>query len=143
MSIKDKIGKYRRKSNIRIIVIALLLVVVGVLFYFWKSARIALIIAFIALLTALGLETTGNDFDIGTLLKTGSFQESKLDKTDNGTWLIGEECQKEKFNCSNFQYQEDAQDLFEKCGGIENDVNGLDRDNDGKVCEALPSKSKK
>lgn len=142
MGVKDKIGKYRRKSKVRLIVIVALIAVVGVLLFIWKSARIALIVAMIALLAALGLEVGGTDFDLGKLIKTGSFQEAKLEKTDGGTWLIGEECQKESMNCSNFEYQEDAQDLFEKCGGLENDVNGLDRDKDGVVCESLPYKNK-
>ena len=94
---------------------------------------------FLLLVTALGLEVSQNDWDIGQLIKTGSFEESRVERTEGGTWLIGEECQKEKLNCANFAYQEDAQDLFEKCGGLENDVHGLDGDNDGLVCEALPS----
>lgn len=125
------------------IVIIGLLIVVAVLFYFWKAARVFLAVAFVALLVALGLETSGNDVDLGQLAKTRSLQQSKIQRTESGTWLIGEECQKEKLNCSNFEYQEDAQDLFEKCGGLENDVHGLDRDKDGIVCEHLPSKSSK
>jgi micrococcal nuclease len=63
-----------------------------------------------------------------------------VEQTEGGTWLIGEECQKEKMNCDNFEYQEDAQDLFEKCGGLENDIHRLDGDKDGVVCEALPAR---
>lgn len=140
MGIKDKLGKVRRKSSTRITLIIVLMIVLGVLFYFWKAARIWLVGLFILLLAALGLEVSGNDWDLGKLIQTGSFEESKVTKTEGGHWLIGEECQKEKLNCANFTYQEDAQDLFEKCGGLENDVHGLDGDNDGLVCEHLPSK---
>ena len=140
MAVKDKIGKIRRKSSIRIILILVLMVIVGIMFYFWKSFRVWLVGLFILLLAALGMEVTGNDWDLGELIKTGSFEESRIEKTEGGTWLIGEECQKDKFNCANFSYQEDAQDLFEKCGGLENDIHRLDRDKDGLVCEALPSK---
>lgn len=141
MSFSDKIGKYRRKSLTRITIIVVLMVAVAVMFYFWKAARIWLAVAFFALLAALGFEVSGNDWDIGQLIQTGSFEESRIEKTEGGTWLIGEECQKEKLNCDNFEYQEDAQDLFEKCGGLENDVHRLDGDNDGMVCEHLKSKS--
>lgn len=140
MGIKDKVGGARRKSGVRVTVIIVLMIIVAIMFYFWKAARIALVAAFIALLAALGLEVSGNDWDLGKLIQTGSFQESKVENK-NGTWLIGEECTKDKMNCSNFTYQEDAQDLFNKCGGTDYDINGLDGDNDGIVCEALPSKS--
>lgn len=116
------------------------MLILGVLFYFWKAARIWIVGLFVLLITALGLEISGNDWDLVKLIETGSSQESRVEKTAGGHWLIGEECQKEKFNCTNFEYQEDAQDLFEKCGGLENDIHGLDRDKDGLVCEVLPSK---
>ena len=116
------------------------MVILGVAFFYWKAARIWIAGLFLVLLATLGLEVSGNDWDLGKLFQTGSFEESKVEKTEGGHWLIGEECQKEKLNCANFQFQRDAQDLFEKCGGLENDVHNLDGDNDGKVCEHLPSK---
>lgn len=141
MGLKDKIGKYRRKKSARLAVIIILLVILGALFYFWEKARLFIGALIITMLIALGLEVSGNDWDLGKLAETGSFKESKIEQTESGHWLIGEECQKEKLNCDNFTYQEDAQDLFEKCGGLENDVHDLDRDNDNKVCEHLPSKT--
>ena len=140
MGFKDKVGKYRRKKGVRLTLIILLLLIVAILFFFWEKARIWLGAVFVALLLAFGLEVSENDWDLGKLVETGSFEESRVEQTEGGTWLIGEECQKEKLNCENFEYQEDAQDLFEKCGGLENDIHRLDGDNDGKVCEALPSK---
>ncbi len=143
MSFSDKVGKIRRKSSVRTTLIVVLMIVVAIMFYFWKAARVWLAVAFIALLAAFGLEIGGADWDLGELAKTGSFEESRIEKTEGGTWLIGEECQKEKMNCDNFEFQEDAQDLFEKCGGLENDVHNLDGDNDSIVCEHLKSKSSK
>lgn len=137
MGVKDKIGKLRRKKSARTTLIVILLIIVAVMFYFWKASRVALGGIFLVLMLALGLETSGNDWDLQKLFETGSFTESKVEQTKGGTWLIGEECQKESLNCANFKYQQDAQDLFEKCGGLENDVHGLDGDNDGVVCEAL------
>ncbi|MFC1756034.1 hypothetical protein ACFLZK_01460 [Patescibacteria group bacterium] len=139
MSTKDKIGKIRRKSSTRITVIVILMIVAALLYVFVEKVRLLMIGLFILLLAALGLEVSQNDWDLGQLMKTGSFEESRVERTEGGHWLIGEECQKEKLNCANFAYQEDAQDLFEKCGGLENDVHGLDGDNDGAVCEHLPA----
>jgi hypothetical protein len=132
MGFKNKAGKYRRKSSVRIAVILILMAVLGVMYYFWKGFRIWIAALFILMIGALGLELSGTDYDLSTF--------EKIEKTDGGTWLIGEECNKDKLNCSNFDTQQDAQDLFEKCGGLENDPNGLDGDKDGLVCEALPSK---
>lgn len=140
MSTKDKIGKIRRKSSTRITVIVVLMIIVVLLYIFVEKVRVLMIGLFVLLLVTLGFEVSQNDWDLGQLIKTGSFEESRVERTEGGHWLIGEECQKEKLNCDNFAFQEDAQDLFEKCGGLENDVHGLDGDNDGLVCEHLTSK---
>jgi len=137
-----RVSKYRRSSNLRLIVILALMAIVVALFIFWGKARIFLAGIFIALLVALGLEVSGNDWDLGKLIQTGSLEESKVEKSESGGWLIDDErCNKENFNCNNFEYQEDAQEMFEYCGGPGNDIHGLDGDKDGVVCEALPSKS--
>jgi len=66
--------------------------------------------------------------------------------------LIGASCDSEKtesvrnrashtsydeYNCGNFETWEQAQEVFESAGGVENDVHHLDRDKDGIACEAL------
>lgn len=136
----SKVSKLRRSSKFRLLVIIGLMVVVAIMFYFWEKGRLVLAGAFLALLLALGLEVSGTDWDLGKLIETGSFNESKIERTKGGTWLIDDErCQADDFNCANFEYQEEAQDLFEYCGGLTNDIHGLDGDNDGLVCEALPS----
>lgn len=50
------------------------------------------------------------------------------------------DCSSNIYNCSDFQYQEDAQYVFEYCGGVGNDVHRLDSDKDGIACESLPRK---
>lgn len=40
------------------------------------------------------------------------------------------------YNCSDFLTQKEAQAVYNACGS---DVNRLDGDNDGMVCEALPA----
>lgn len=135
-----KTSKLRRDSNTRLIVIAVLMLIIIVLFFFFEKARLVLIGAFIVLLAAFGLEASGNDWDLGKLMETKSFEESRVEKTESGKWLINDErCNAEAFNCSNFETQDEAQELFEYCGGLTNDVHGLDRDKDGIVCEALPA----
>ena len=135
-----KITKLRGSKNFRLAVIVVLMIIVAGLFIFWGKAKIVLAGIFLILLVALGLETSGNDWDLGKLMKTGSLEQSKVEQK-GGRWLIDDKCQKEKLNCDNFEYQEDAQALFEYCGGKENDIHHLDGDKDGIVCEGLKSKS--
>jgi len=48
-------------------------------------------------------------------------------------------CEENVYDCSDFKFQENAQRVFDLCGGVENDVHYLDGDNDEKACEALDS----
>lgn len=48
------------------------------------------------------------------------------------------ECSRNIYDCGSFKTQEEAQKVFESCGGPKNDIHNLDRDKDGKVCELLP-----
>ncbi len=134
-------AKLRRSKNFRLILILALLIIVGILWFTWEKFRLILAGLFLTLLIALGMEVSGNDWDIGKLIETGSLDESKVQQTENGTWLIGDECDENNLNCGNFKYQEEAQTLFEGCGGMENDVHRLDGDGNGVVCEALPSRA--
>ena len=43
----------------------------------------------------------------------------------------------DEYNCEDFETWEQAQEVYESYGGIENDVHHLDRDTDGIPCEAL------
>ncbi len=138
MTKKDKLGKLRRSHKARLIVISVLLIAVLITAYFWKQFRMWLLAIAAMLALALGLEVSKLDYDVGKLIKTGSFKESQVEMTKNGYWKIGDECTQETLNCDDFEYQEDAQDYYEKCGGVENDVSGLDRDKDGTACEMLP-----
>lgn len=47
-------------------------------------------------------------------------------------------CSYNAYNCSDFTTHAEAQEVFEYCGGIDNDIHRLDGDNDGIACEALP-----
>ena len=48
-----------------------------------------------------------------------------------------DDCADDTYNCDDFDTQEQAQEMFESCGGTNNDVHRLDSDKDGIVCEGL------
>jgi micrococcal nuclease len=51
----------------------------------------------------------------------------------------GHICTHNAYNCKDFSTHAEAQAVFEECGGITNDIHGLDGgDNDGIACEGLP-----
>ena len=41
------------------------------------------------------------------------------------------------YDCSDFETQQEAQDIYERCGGVNNDIHKLDSDNDKIACEGL------
>lgn len=47
-------------------------------------------------------------------------------------------CTYNAYNCTDFSTHIEAQQVFETCGGINNDVHKLDTDKDGIACESLP-----
>lgn len=144
----SKLQQLRGNRKFRIGLILFLLAVVGILYFFFEKIRIALIIAAIALFAALGLEVSQNDWDLGKLWQTKSFQESKVSRDDQGNILFdkfgnittdkakGKEA--DDYNCADFSTQPEAQAFFKKVGGVGNDVNRLDGNKDGEACESLP-----
>jgi uncharacterized membrane protein len=144
----SKFKRVRGNRKFRLILIAALLILVAILFFFFEKFRLILVVAFIALLAAFGLEATQNDWDLGKLFETGSFQESKILRDQSGNILydingdITTDATKGKmadeYNCDDFDSQPDAQRFFEKLGGTGNDLNRLDGDKDGRACESLP-----
>lgn len=144
----SKLQKLRGSRKFRLWLIAILLAIVAILFIFFEKLRLYLIIAFIALLAAFGLEFTQNDWDLGQLWKTKSFEQSKVSRDESGNILfdkfgeITTDSAKGKkvdeYNCIDFSSQPEAQTFFDKVGGVGNDVNRLDGDKDGEPCESLP-----
>ena len=105
-----------------------------------KTIQVILGVILAILLGAFGLQATDNDFDLGKLLSGSSLKEAKIETTSGGTMLISDYCKKNKYNCDDFKYQEDAQAVLSECGGKGHDTNRLDGDKDGVACESLPSK---
>jgi len=142
----------RGSHKFRMILILVLMAIVIVLFIFFKKLRIALVVAFVALLAAFGLEATKNDWDLQKLWETKSFQESKVSRDTKGNILfdklgnITTDSTKGKsadqYNCDDFATQPEAQAFFEKVGGVGNDVNRLDANKDGVACQSLPKGKK-
>lgn len=138
--------RYNRKFRLGLILV--LLAIVGILFVMWEKARIALAIAFIALLAAFGLEVSQNDWDLGKMLETRSVEQSKVSRDEDGNILfdkfgeittdktLGKEA--DDYNCDDFSTKPEAQSFFLKVGGTGNDLNRLDGDKDGEACESLP-----
>jgi len=139
----------RGNKKVRLGVIIFLLAVVAVLFVVWEKARIALAVAFVALLAALGMEVSNNDWDLQKLIQTKSFEESKVTRDESGNVLFDmfgnttTDATKGKasndYNCDDFSTQPEAQTFYRKVGGLGNDVNRLDGDKDGEACESLPT----
>jgi len=48
------------------------------------------------------------------------------------------ECSSDTYNCSSFKTHDEAQALYDCCGGASNDIHRLDNDHDGVACESLP-----
>lgn len=144
----SKLKKLRGNHKTRLWVIGILMMIAVVLFIFFEKLRIVLAIAFIMLLTAFGLEFSQNDWDLGKLWQTKSFDQSKVSRDESGNFLydkfgdittdssIGKKA--DEYNCEDFSTQPDSQRFFQKVGGVGNDVNRLDGDKDGEACESLP-----
>ncbi len=148
---KEKVStftKLRTSHKFRLGLILVLMAVVAVLFVFWQKARVVLVVAFIALLAALGLEVSQKDWDLQKLWSTKSFQKSEVkrdvkgnilfDKLGNITTDASVGKKSDEYNCDDFTTQPEAQAFFTKVGGVGNDVNRLDGDKDGNACEGLP-----
>jgi len=47
-------------------------------------------------------------------------------------------CSYNAYNCADFSTHDEAQSVYEACGGVNNDIHRLDQDKDGLACESLP-----
>lgn len=142
----NKFQKARGNKNTRLVVLLIIIAIAaGMWWYGNKTDNQTLktggaIVGGVAGL-ATGLEVADKDFDLKTLWETGSLKESLLERDADGNLVNTQmicDAQSEGFydyNCDDFLTQPEAQAVYEKCG---TDVNGLDRDKDGIVCEANP-----
>lgn len=111
-----------------------------------KTIKAVLIGVLVLLLAAFGLQLTDNDRDLGALLSGESWSDSKVVTTKegdilrdkNGDIVTAGGKKTDDWNCDDFETQAEAQNFFDKLGGVEGDVNRLDGDKDGVACESLP-----
>lgn len=133
------IGELRRSKKVRLIVIGVLILIAAVLAIFFQKVRWLMIGVIVTLLVALGFEMKDTDFDLGKLMKTGSLQESRVQRDDAGNLVIGAMCSEGEYNCDDFRTQSEAQNVYDTCKfGKNNDPHRLDGDDDGVACESLP-----
>lgn len=133
----------RGNKNVRLVVIALLIVGAIAVWYYSdsKAAKTVAVVGGTVAAGALALEVADTDVDLMKWWETGSLGEAILPRDNDGNLLVGEICDAKSegfydYNCDDFETQEEAQAVYNQCG---EDVNRLDGDNDGIVCEALPS----
>lgn len=138
----------RKSKTARLIVLFIIIALaVGIWFYGKntnnKWIQTAAIVTGTAAGVGAGLEIANTDFDLKKLWETGSLKESLMERDENGNLLnIGLICNAQEegfydYNCSDFSTQDEAQSVYEQCG---TDINRLDGDSDGLVCESLPKK---
>ena len=142
-----KLSKVRGSKKVRLgVIIGLLVIAFGLLYWVWgKKGQMAIVGVVIAvLLGAFGMEVKNTDYDMGALIHGKGLEASKVIRDENGNInfdgvspLIAN-CEADDYNCSDFLYQAQAQDLMERCGGKGKDINRLDGDKDGVACESLP-----
>ncbi|MBU1177290.1 thermonuclease family protein [Patescibacteria group bacterium] len=68
--------------------------------------------------------------------------QKKAKEENLGLWsscqVNGIICSVNVYDCSDFETNQEAQSIYDSCGGVDNDIHQLDGDNDGLSCESLP-----
>lgn len=132
----QEIANWRRSKKVRIAIIVGLMIIAGLLAYFFQKVRLVMIAVIVMLMAALGMEVSNTDFDLQRLMNTGSFAESRIKRDDSGNMIMGSMCDLNSYNCSDFRTQSEAQLVMDSC--TNKDVHNLDGDDDGEACEDLP-----
>lgn len=149
--LKDKFQKARYNRTVRTVVLVALLAILLVMYFVWGKMKGLLLGLIIVVTLALWIHIADYDLDLGTLFKTWSIEQSRVE-TKKWVKIIWSECNSNNYNCADFKTQPDAQEKYEYCAdkiasdniGTDKsavkklDIYGLDGDKDGIVCEALP-----
>jgi len=158
----NEISNLRRSKKTRLVVIIGLLVVVAIIGFLFETTRAWMIGIGAVLLVALGFEVANTDVDLNSMLEGNSVSDSVIERDAEGNLetaedggfmtqafldMEGNEVPEgtagakyaDEYNCDDFATQEEAQRFFENAGGVDNDINRLDGNNDGVACQALPS----
>lgn len=149
--LKSKFQKARYNRTVRTVVLVVLLAILLAMYFFRWKMKWLLLGLIIVITLALGIHIADYDLDLGTLFRTGSIEQSRVE-TKKWVKIIGSECNSNNLNCADFNTQLEAQEKYEYCAekiasdniGTDSstvkrlDIYGLDGDKDGVVCEALP-----
>ena len=94
----------------------------------------------IVLLTALGLEVSNNDYDLGKILEGSSWKDAKVMRDKDGNVVTdGSGKYTNDYNCDDFDSQDQAQRFFDKVkADTGEDPNRLDGDKNAVACQHLP-----
>ncbi|MEN9920711.1 MAG: hypothetical protein RL538_604 [Candidatus Parcubacteria bacterium] len=134
-----EVAKWRQSKKARLIIIVGLLVVVALLAFFFEKLRWWMLGIGVVLLTALGMEVSNTDLDLGKLMSGESVEESLIKRDPAGNPIFGATCEQNVYNCGDFDTQKEAQEVYDTCHTSENpDRHGLDKDGDGVACQNLP-----
>lgn len=142
----NKFQKARKNKNTRLVVLLVIIAIAAGMWYYGnktenKTLKTGAAIVGGVATVATGLELAEKDFDLKTLFETGSLKESLMQRDADGNLVnIGMICDAQAegyydYNCDDFSTQPEAQAIYEQCG---TDINRLDGDKDGVVCEHLP-----
>lgn len=157
-----QMSSLRRSKKARLSVIIGLLVLVGIIGFFFEATRAWMIGIGVVLLLALGFEVANTDIDLNSVMEGNSISDSVIERDAEGNLETSEDGgfmtrllrdkegnvvaegtagakYEDEYNCDDFATQAEAQVFFDNAGGVENDVNRLDGNKDGVPCQALPS----
>jgi hypothetical protein len=132
---------WRQSKKARLGILVLLIIIAAAVAFFFEKTRLWMFGVIALLLVGVGLEVNNTDYDLGKMMETGSVSESKVlrDKEGNIVTDPGSGKAANEYNCADFSTQKEAQMFFERVGGPNNDVNGLDGNSDGLACQSLPA----
>lgn len=138
------IASWRKSKNVRLGIIIGLIVLVGVVAFFFTKLRVWMIGIMLLLFVALGLEVSNTDYDLGKMWETKSVSQSKVLRDKDGNVVTDTTKGKatDEYNCEDFDTQPQAQRFFDNAGGSSNDTNRLDGNKDGIACQSLPAGAK-
>jgi hypothetical protein len=132
---------WRNNKRVRLGLLIALIVIAGIIAFFFEKTRLWMFSLIALLLVGLGLEATNTDYDIGKMIETKSMSQSKVLRDKEGNVVpAGTAGAKgtDEYNCSDFATRSEAQRFFLNAGGVAGDTNRLDGNKDGEACESLP-----
>lgn len=136
---------WRNSKRVRLGVLVALIVIAGLVAFFFEKARLWMFGLIALLMVGVGMEATNTDYDLGKMMETKSISQSKVLRDKSGNVVpAGTAGAKytDEYNCDDFDTQPEAQQFFVNAGGVKGDTNRLDGNKDGDACESLPKGAK-